>query len=278
MKKYLANLKTAIVSAFGVPEPSDDRLQVKTVAELTTAISDNEHFSWYLGMRVYIGEFNKEYAWIDSVSATTYSITNGILSPAITYPSFADPVLRNLTFNFYPLFVHSHNHDSEYTKTSTLTTLLAAKAPVSHTHSLNDILLLASTYATISFVNSGLSDKADISHSHVISDITGLSTSLSEKLSIADLYGNLLPNSSTIDFGKVTGTIYAKQNAASSTGAFALEINDNTEIGTRSFIWHNHSSTPTYSGTNVAVVRTVGAYELNQLNLIELIYFGKNSS
>ena len=134
MKKYTNSLAVVAGRKVGSQEPLDDRLTWDTVIELDTAVNNYEHYGWYNGMLIYVGEKNQYYVWCSTTEAGSNANVDAgknLLTSNATYPGAGGPfdaAYAGLNFNFYPFKAPTHNHDDLYYTEAEVNTLLAGKA------------------------------------------------------------------------------------------------------------------------------------------------------
>ena len=280
MKKYTNSLAVVAGRKLGSQEPLDDRLTWDTVAELTTAVSNLEHYSWYNGMLIYVGEKNQYYVWCSTTEAgsnANVDASANLLTSNATYPGAGGPfdsTYLGLSFNFYPFKAPTHNHDDLYYKQNEVDAFLAGKAESNHNHD-TEYYTQASADSTF----------APISHGHVEADISDLdkftqaevTSRLNDKLDTSAVLASndTLTDISFDHYGH--GNTYFNPSAPSSATSFTL-IGTNAVDGATSYVWSNASTEPTFTGTSCTISVTEGFYTANSLNLIRLTYLGKFSA
>lgn len=277
MKNYENALAIVAGRKLGIQEPIDDRIVWGDVSELNSAITAGRIASWYFGMIIYVGSTNQFYVWCDSTTATNNTNvddTAGFLASGYTYPAtpgLYTAIYAGKTFNFYPLKVPTHNHDSSYYTQAQITSFLAGKANTSHTHTESQITNLDKY--TKAEVNALLATKAALSHQHAISDIDTLQTVLNDKANTSDL-DFLNAASTTLLFDSLgSGRTYYDPTAYSGAAAFTLDTT-NAVAGAKAYVFSNRASSPSISGTSCVIALTQGIYNSNNNNIIQLTYIG----
>jgi hypothetical protein len=276
MKKYTNSLAVVAGRKVGSQEPLDDRLTWDTVAELTTAVSNLEHYSWYNGMLIYVGEKNQYYVWCSTTEAgsnANVDASANLLASNATYPGAGGPfdsTYLGLSFNFYPFKAPAHNHDDRYYQESEVDTLLAGKAASSHTHVEADITDLDKY--SVADANATF---APISHNHddryyTETEVDGF---LNLKLNISDVPADN-NNATAVRFNHYGhGNTYYNPSAPSNATSFTLETGG-IVAGATSYVWSNAASVPTITGTSCTISITTGTYTTGSLNLIRITFIG----
>lgn len=281
MKKYTNSLAVVAGRKVGSQEPLDDRLTWNTVAELTTAVDNLEHYGWYNGMLIYVGEKNQYYVWCSTTEAgsnANVDASKNLLTSNATYPGAGGPfdaAYAGLSFNFYPFKAPAHYHDDRYYTETEVDNFLAGKAASSHNHD-TEYYTQASADSTF----------APIDHDHVEADITDLdkftqaevTSRLNDKLDTSAVPGTNNSPTTNIRFNHYGhGNIYYGPSAPSSATSFTLETGG-IVVGATSYIWSDAASEPTFTGTSVTISVTDGSFNANNLNLIRLTYIGLDGS
>jgi hypothetical protein len=280
MKKYTNPLAVVAGRKLGSQEPLDDRLTWDTVAELTTAVSNLEHYSWYNGMLIYVGEKNQYYVWCSTTEAgsnANVDASANLLASNATYPGAGGPfdsTYLGLSFNFYPFKAPAHNHvEADITDLDkySVANANATFAPISHNHD--------DRYYQESEVDNFLAGKAASSHTHddryyTETEVDGF---LNLKLNTADVPAD--NNSTTaVRFNHYGhGNTYYNPSAPSNATSFTLETGG-IVAGATSYVWSNAASEPTFTGTSVTISVTDGSFDAGNLNLIRLTYIGLDGS
>jgi|DEB0MinimDraft_6_1074348.scaffolds.fasta_scaffold06961_5 hypothetical protein len=280
MKKYTNSLAVVAGRKVGSQEPLDDRLTWDTVAELTTAVSNLEHYGWYNGMIVYVGDTNQHYVWCSTNEADSNANvdqTANLLASNANYPSTSglfDAAYAGLTFNFYPFTPPTHNHDDRYYTESEVNTLLAGKAASSHEHVEADI-------TDLDKYNRADSDARFAPIAHVHDDRYYTETEVDGFLNLkldTSAVRSVNASSTTIEFtSNGHGNTYYNPSAPSNTTSLTLEPGS-AIAGATAYIWHQHTVQPTITGTSCTISVTEGFYIASSLNLIRLTYLGEFSS
>jgi len=281
MKKYTNSLAVVAGRKLGSQEPLDDRLTWDTVAELTTAVSNLEHYGWYNGMIVYVGDTNQHYVWCSTTEAgsnANVDASANLLTSNATYPGAGGPfdsTYLGLSFNFYPFKAPTHNHDDLYYTEGEVNTLLNGKAASSHTHVEADITDLDKY--SVALANATF---APISHNHdtLYYTETEVDGFLNNKLNTSAVPGTNNSPTTNIRFNHYGhGNIYYGPSAPSSATSFTLET-AGIVVGATSYIWSDAASEPTFTGTSVTISVTDGSFDTGNLNLIRLTYIGLDGS
>lgn len=282
MKKYTNSLAVVAGRKVGSQEPLDDRLTWNTVLELETAVGNDEHYGWYNGMLIYVGEKNQYYVWCSTTEAgsnANVDDSKNLLTSNATYPGAGGPfdsTYLGLNFNFYPFKAPEHIHDDRYYREDEVNTLLNGKAASNHNHD--------SEYYTQASADSTF---APISHNHVEADIipsidkytqAQVDGFLNNKLDTADVPAINNSPTTSIRFNHYGhGNIYNSPSAPSSVTGFTLETGG-IVVGATSYIWSDAGSEPTFTGTSCTVSVTDGSFDAGNLNLIRLTYIGLDGS
>jgi len=280
MKKYTNSLAVVAGRKVGSQEPLDDRLTWDTVNELTTAVNNFEHYGWYNGMLIYVGEKNQYYVWCSTTEAgsnANVDASANLLASNATYPGAGGPfdsTYLGLSFNFYPFKAPAHNHvEADITDLDkySVANANATFAPISHNHD--------DRYYQESEVDNFLAGKAASSHTHddryyTETEVDGF---LNLKLNTADVPAD--NNSTTaVRFNHYGhGNTYYNPSAPSNTTSLTLEPGS-AIAGATAYIWHQHTVQPTITGTSCTISVTEGFYIASSLNLIRLTYLGEFSS
>lgn len=280
MKKYTNSLAVVAGRKLGSQEPLDDRLTWDTVAELTTAVSNLEHYSWYNGMLIYVGEKNQYYVWCSTTEAgsnANVDASANLLTSNATYPGAGGPfdsTYLGLSFNFYPFKAPAHNHDDRYYQESEVDTLLAGKAASSHTHVEADITDLDKYTTAAADARFALIAHIHDDRYYTETEVDGF---LNLKLNTADVPAD--NNSTTaIRFNHYGhGNTYYNPSAPSNATSLTLEPSS-AIAGATAYVWHQHTAQPTITGTSCTISVTEGFYIASSLNLIRLTYLGEFSS